>query len=264
MLQIRLFLVAVQFFTRVPITGRLAQWMGFEPEWISRATRFFPLVGLLVGLACALLYYALIMILPQGVAVALVMVFSIMLTGAFHEDGFADFCDGFGGGNNPARVLEIMRDSRVGAYGAIGITLMLLIKFELLSNTKPQWLMMAIICSHVFSRACAVIVMSTLDYVELDLANKTAPAVKPVARHLNGSDKIIAASLTLSPLVLFAYAFDAWLVVTLACICALLACIWIRGKIKKTLGGYTGDTLGATQQLCEVFFLLGLLAMTHS
>jgi adenosylcobinamide-GDP ribazoletransferase len=262
--QLRLFLVAVQFFTRVPITGRLAQWMGFEPEWISRATRYFPLVGLIIGAACALLYYALAMLLPQSVAVALVMVFSIMATGAFHEDGFADFCDGFGGGNSPARVLEIMRDSRVGAYGAIGIMQMLLVKFELLSNIKPQWMILAIICSHVFSRACAVIVMSTLDYVELDLANKTAPAIKPVARHLITTDKIIATVFSLTPLVLFAYAFKAWPVVAFASLCALIACLWIRGKIKKNLGGYTGDTLGATQQLCEAFFLLGLLAMTHS
>ena len=111
--EVRLFFTALQFFTRVPVPA----WVGFQSEWLQQCVRYFPLVGALVGLwghACW----------PQpacgglAVAVVLSMAATIWLTGGFHEDGWADTCDGLGGAVSRDRALTIMKDSRLGAYGA--------------------------------------------------------------------------------------------------------------------------------------------------
>jgi len=112
--QLRLFFVALQFFTRMPVP----RWVGFDPQWLSQASRYFPAVGLVVGAFAALAYALASALWPPIVAVLLSTSTTIWLTGAFHEDGFADTCDGLGGGMTRERVLEIMKDSRIGAYGA--------------------------------------------------------------------------------------------------------------------------------------------------
>ena len=262
LLQLRYFLVAVQFFTRIPITGALAKWMGFETSWISRCTRFFPLIGLLLGIALGVLFKALHLVFDQTISVILTTIIGILATGAFHEDGFADFCDGFGGGQTPERIITIMRDSRVGAYGAIAIALMLITKIQLLASLDPLWVGAALVVGHSASRGFAVLIMMLLPYVETSAGNKldSCSAVKPVAAGLQIGDWVPALVFGFGPAIAVAWMTDSWL----AMICGLLfsAAIsaWMFWTLRRRLGGYTGDTLGATQQLSEVFFYLGCLA----
>jgi len=115
--QVSLFLVATQFLTRLPVPALV----DFQPSWLRHSARYFPLVGTLVGGINVAVWWLLRHALPPALSIGLMMAASLLVTGAFHEDGFADSCDGFGGGTTRERVLAIMKDSRVGAYGAIGM-----------------------------------------------------------------------------------------------------------------------------------------------
>jgi adenosylcobinamide-GDP ribazoletransferase len=124
--ELRYFLTAVGYFTRVPLPQRLAVWVGFEPHYLNAAARY-PAVGLLVGVAGALVTGLAWQLWSPSVAIVLGMAATLLLTGAFHEDGLADCVDAFGGGYRPEDVLAIMHDSRVGAFGAIAIVVALLL-----------------------------------------------------------------------------------------------------------------------------------------
>ena len=117
--ELRLFFIALQFFTRLPVP----RWVGYEPEWLHQSARHFPLVGALVGVVGAAVLWAALWLFPMPVAVVLSMVATVLLTGAFHEDGLADTCDALGGAVSRERALEIMKDTRIGSYGAIGLLL---------------------------------------------------------------------------------------------------------------------------------------------
>ncbi|RZJ83520.1 MAG: adenosylcobinamide-GDP ribazoletransferase, partial [Massilia sp.] len=151
MQQLRLFFIAVQFFTRLPIP----RWVGFEQEWLHHASRYFPLVGIVVGAIAAGVYAAAALIVPAPVAAVLSTAATIYATGAFHEDGFADSCDGLGGGMTRERVLAIMKDSRVGAYGAIGVVCMLGAKCTALAMLPPASAIGALLLAHPLSRLAA-------------------------------------------------------------------------------------------------------------
>jgi len=254
--QLKLLLVALQFYTRIPITGRLAAWVGWQPADLGRATRYFPLVGILVALLQSLVYVVASVLLPHPVALLLTLAAGLLLTGAFHEDGWADFCDAFGGHVDRTRTLEILRDSRIGAYGAAGLLLLLLLRFEALAHIDTQWIAAALVCAAAFSRGCAVLVMLSLPYARDDGDAKA----KPVAESVRAFDALPAVAFAVAPAV----ALSAWtgdtLTVSLGIACALLATAALRRLIRRRLGGYTGDCLGAVQQVAEVAFLLGLLA----
>ena len=134
---IRHFLIAIQFFTRIPIDGRLADWVGFSPAMLRASAAHFPGVGWVVGGLTALVFWGLVKVLPvqpaaSWVAAVLSTAFSVWLTGAFHEDGLADTADGLGGAVSRERALDIMKDSRIGSYGAIALVLALIAKVLLL------------------------------------------------------------------------------------------------------------------------------------
>ena len=251
--QLRLFLIAVQFYTRVPIPT----WVGFDATWLTRSTRYFPLVGILVGAASMVVMLLASGVLGERIGVLIAIVFGVLLTGAFHEDGFTDTCDGLGGGRTPEQALSIMKDSRIGAYGTIGIVLLLLIKWEALLRIDP----LALVAAHGFSRGCAVLVMHTLPYLRADAESKA----KPVAIGLQSRDAIVAygfALLAVVPMLLAPTERTDLQAVAIALAAAVVVTLWFRRRLARRLGGYTGDTLGATQQLAEVAFYLGLAATT--
>jgi adenosylcobinamide-GDP ribazoletransferase len=255
-LQLRLLLVAVQFYSRIPVTGRLADWVGFEPAWLARATRYFPLVGVLVASLTAFVYAMCGLWLPHGVALLLAMAAGLLLTGAFHEDGFADFCDGFGGGTTAERTLEIMHDSRIGAYGAIGVAMLLLLRFATLESVDPSWIGVTLATAAAFSRGCSVLVMATLPYARVAEASKA----KPVAQHLAPTDTGIGLALAALPAAAAAWWTGAPGVFASAAALALAATFAMRRIVRRRLAGYTGDCLGAVQQVAEVAFFVGLVA----
>ncbi|MFZ6753731.1 adenosylcobinamide-GDP ribazoletransferase [Undibacterium sp. Dicai25W] len=249
--QLRLFFIAMQFFTRIPIP----QWVGFDASWLHQASRYFPAVGWVVGSVVAAVYIAALQWWPAAIAVVLSMGAGILLTGAFHEDGFADVCDGFGGGITPERVLEIMKDSRVGAYGAIGICLMLLLKFALLVSLPTVLVVPALLIAHPLSRLVSCSLIWLLDYAKLE------GKAKPLAQHMSSNEFGVACLSVILPLG----AILLWQPVILerllpALILMPLAAFFLARTFVKRIGGYTGDCLGAVQQVTEVVFYLGLLA----
>jgi adenosylcobinamide-GDP ribazoletransferase len=191
------------------------------------------------------------------------MATTIYLTGAFHEDGLADSVDGFGGGWGKEQVLTIMQDSRLGTYGAVALFLMLFAKFQTLNSMFPVLISLALIVGHALSRLCAVWVMVTANYV------KSTGKAKPLATQIKNGDLFVANVFGLLPyfalLVLLLFGFDdvqymALDFVWMTLLPVVASWFWWRATLLKRIGGYTGDTLGATQQITELAFYLGLLA----
>ena len=169
--ELTLFTVAVGFLTRLPVP-RLS---GYQPAWLARSARYFPLVGVIVGVINAGAWWLANQWLPNTVSVGLMLAASLLVTGAFHEDGFADACDGFGGGGSAAQVLAIMKDSRIGAYGAIGIFMLLGLKWSTLAATPPAALPLLVVTAHMMSRWCACGLLWRLRYVRDGEEGKARP-----------------------------------------------------------------------------------------
>lgn len=249
--QLRLFFIALQFFTRIPIP----RWVGFEADWLQYASRYFPAVGWVVGLVTAGTYALSAWLWPQAVAVLLSTCAGVYLTGAFHEDGFADVCDGFGGGSTTERVLEIMKDSRVGAYGAIGIALLLALKCVTLASLPSGSVVIALLLAHPVSRLAAVSLIWRMTYA------KAEGKAKPLAQQMSGAEFLIAtATVALPALLLMWLGGMRWGVALAGTFAALGATLWLARKFQSRIQGFTGDCLGTVQQAAEAAFYLGILA----
>lgn len=238
---------ALRFFTQIRVSDRIP----YSEALLNHAARYFPAVGLIVGAISAAIFFIAHLVLPQGVSVLIAMTSSIYLTGAFHEDGLSDMADGLGGGWDRQRILEIMKDSRVGNYGVITMTMVLLTKFASLNELDAAQVPALLITGHAFSRYCAVLIMVSMNYVRVDDSSKS----KPLATRLSGSGLIVASIFGLLPLL--------WLSLpsmVSGFTAGLIATIWFGRKLQQWLGGYTGDCLGAVQQVSEVAFYLAALA----
>ena len=245
--EIKIFLTALMFYTRIPV-GNINGW---SEKMLNKSTRYFPLVGWIVGGVGALVFSIFEFVLPVSVAVVLSMVATILLTGSFHEDGFADFCDGFGGGYTPGRILEIMKDSRIGTYGTVGIVSVLTIKFLSLMHIETTRIPLILITGHAISRVFPVLLIYSSKYARLDASSKTKPVGK--------ADSIFSLLFALITGCI-SLVFLKWKEMVLVVAVLLIVTFFFRNYITRKLGGYTGDVLGALQQLCEVFFYLCILA----
>lgn len=244
--EFKIFLTAISFYTRVPV-GNIKGW---SEELLNKSTRYFPIVGVLVGSVGAVSFWGLCFYLPVSIAVVLSMVITILFTGAFHEDGFADFCDGFGGGYTPERILEIMKDSRIGTYGSIGLFAVLALKFLTLIHIDSVRIPLILISGHAISRVFPVLLIYTAKYARLDATSKT----KPVGKAHSLFSLLFALLTGLTTLF-----FLQWQEIVLALGLLVVVAYLFRDFITRKLGGYTGDVLGALQQLCEVVFYLSIL-----
>lgn len=252
--QARLFFIALQFFTRLPVP----RWVGFEPQWLHHASRYFPAVGVVVGSVAAAAYWGAVQLWPPAIAVLLSTCATIWLTGAFHEDGFADVCDGFGGGMTPERVLEIMKDSRIGAYGAIGIALLLAIKCAALSFLAPSTAVAAMFAAHPLSRLASASLIRFLSYA------KGEGKAKPLAQHMSTAEFVIAVITVALPMALLGWSgVLRWQAYAAGMLAMALAAAWMARFFHRRIGGYTGDCLGAVQQVTEAVFYLAVLAMVR-
>jgi adenosylcobinamide-GDP ribazoletransferase len=254
--QFTLLLVAIQFLTRLPVPGL----PDFQPDWLARSARYFPLVGVLVGLISVGVWWLCGLLFPPNVAVGLMIAASLLLTGAFHEDGFADVCDGFGGGRTRDAVLAIMKDSRIGAYGAIGVGMMLALKWAVVISLPRSALPLTVVSAHMVSRWCAIGLIWRLPYVRADADAKS----KPLAGSSSVGDWLLSGvigALGLLPMIWLGGPAGAAGPRILLCALALaLAAAALTGiYFKARLGGYTGDCLGAAQQLSELVFLIATL-----
>ena len=262
----RHFLLALQFFTRIPITGKLANWVGYSPSMLRASAGHFPGVGLLVGGLTVVCCWGIFSVLPQqsatlSIAIVFSTVFSVMLTGAFHEDGLADLADGLGGHVSRDKSLEIMKDSRIGTYGAMALILGLASKFALLSLLgQLNFLMMlkALFLAHVTSRLMPLLIIKSLAHVGDTAQSKS----KPLADTIEGASLVVALVWWILALLLVAYWgwSSVWMVGSFF---ALLMTWWMRRLLQRRLDGFTGDALGATQQLTEIAFYFGVLVAWH-
>ncbi|MGE6696611.1 adenosylcobinamide-GDP ribazoletransferase [Hyphomonas sp. NPDC076900] len=244
-------LLALQFLTRLPVpAARL-----FTQARLAATPRYYPLIGLLIGCLAALAYWAAAQVFPPLLAALLSTAATLLFTGAFHEDGLADTFDGVGGGVTQQRALEIMKDSRLGTYGAAALVLALGLKAAALAALPLAFVLAALIAAHGLSRASAVLVIATSRYVRFE------GKAKPVATGLGWGG--LAVTLLSAAAIFAALAGPAhWPPSAILSALAGLALghVALRLFFEPKLGGYTGDALGAVQQASEIGFYLGLLA----
>lgn len=247
---LRLLLTAVRFYTRLPVPA----WVGHSDELMRQSSVYLPVVGGLVGAVTAGVWWLAARWWSPAVAALLSTGAGILLTGAFHEDGLADVCDGFGGGWTTERILAIMKDSRVGTYGVLGLGLVLATKVVILQSAGPM-VPALLLVAHPLSRLVAVSFLHTHEYARFTPDSKAQAVARPLA--LN--NLLMAAVWGLAPLLgLAVWRQQPGYLLVLGPLALLQLGLgrWFR----RWLGGYTGDCLGAAQQLAEVLIYLLLTA----
>ena len=239
----RYFLVALQFLTRIHVPAL----PGFEPLWLDRSAAYFPAVGLLVGAISALVLLVASLVWSAPICAVLAVAGGIALTGALHEDGLADTADGLGGGQTPEQRLAIMKDSRIGTYGACALVLVLLLKVACLGLMSPPEAAIALVVAHAGARVVPVVACARLRYVgDAEISKVPPPAPSRQRVH-------VAMVIGLLPCLLLPLepGLTAILVGT-------IASAGLLGKATRLIGGYTGDVLGASEQVFETAVLLVL------
>ena len=256
--EVRLILVAIQFLTRIPVPS----FNHYDPQWLHQSSRYFPAVGLLIGVLCAGVFWLGSILFTPLVAAVISTAFGIKLTGAFHEDGLADSCDGLGGGLTRERTLEIMKDSRLGTYGVLGLVSALLLKISLLAAMPVSVAIVALIIGHTASRLFCISLLTLLPYggeIEHAKAKPMAQQLTPLQALYSSGWLILAIVLVtiISPNTMQQIGIGKWL---LALALALIVTDYMRRLLRRRLDGYTGDGLGAAQQLSEIAIYIGLAA----
>lgn len=248
--ELNLIWIATGFLTRVP----MPRSVNYTPEILNTSSRYFPLVGLFVG-ACGAASYAVASTLwSPPLAVALSIVVTVLLTGAFHEDGWADSCDGFGGGWTREQVLTIMKDSRLGSYGAVGLLLLFAIKLLAVSQFHDAAsAVSALLIGHAWSRLLSISYLLDLLYVRDINSSK----IKPIATQMEPRSFVIA-TVSVAPLL---FLISPLQLIEIALVLSIWRW-WFGRYIVRRIGGYTGDCLGAAQQVAEVLIYLVLAAAT--
>ena len=235
------FFAAIMMFTRLPL-WRIVQ---VEKQHYAQALTYWPLVGFLTGTTLWGVWYLASSFLPAFVASLLAIIARIWLTGALHEDGLADFFDGFGGGNSKENILSIMKDSHIGSYGTIGLIL-----YFMLYTTQLQALPIAksagiIIGADVFSKLFTAIMINSLPYARTEESSKTKVLYQKIT------------PLSSIAITLFCIVTLWWIGTPLLAIVPLpLVVIGFRQYFKRKIGGYTGDCCGATVLFAEQCFYL--------
>lgn len=247
--QWQLFLLAISFFTRIPVPSNLP----YSSLRMNQSGRYFPLVGVLLALICGGCFNVLGLILPTDISLFITMVLSLLLTGAFHEDGLADMADGIGGGMTAEKRLTIMKDSRIGTYGSSALIMALLGKFILLKwiiDHAQMEIMWVWILGYTLSRAVACSLIFDTPYVS-DLNTSKS---KPLANQQNVHELVIVILTGLLPCLFFPYGVSMGLLLT------MVITRWsFKHWLTRRLGGFTGDCLGALQQICELLIYLILI-----
>lgn len=243
--QLNLFFNALIFFTRIPSPIKIE----YSPEILNRSSRYYSLVGVVVGGVAGVIYYGSSFLFNHNIAILLSMISTVVITGAFHEDGFADSCDGLGGGYEKEQVLEIMKDSRIGTFGSIGLLLIILLKFFALLAINPLVIIPTMIVGHCFSRAISAGFIFSCEYV-----SSTKSKSKPLANKMKLKDFLL--NLLVGYAVIFILFPQQYVMIGAITALLLMCCLLISIYIKKRIGGYTGDILGAIQQILEVLIYL--------
>jgi cobalamin 5''-phosphate synthase/cobalamin synthase len=239
--QLNLFLHALQFYSRIPV-GRT----DYSEDNLTRSLRFLPLVGIIVGAIGGAIFLLFMLVFPQTISATAAIIAMVAVTGALHEDGLSDFFDGFGGGYTKERILEIMKDSRIGAYGVVSLIFLFLAKFSLYVSIDAPHLPLVLIAAHALSRFAPVVLMRISTYVRTEKSKSSHSR-----NHLNNTTLIVAFVFAVLPLTLIP-----WQISLVATAVYALILIFLKRYTEKKIGGFTGDILGTLQQFCEVAFYL--------
>lgn len=268
--ELTLFFIAMGFFTRIPMPA----WVKVDGDNLNKASRYFGLVGILVGAISALVYELSLSVLPTSISIILAMIAGVAVTGAFHEDGLADTADGFGGGWAVADKLKIMKDSRIGTYGAVSLLLSMILKYVLLLELAlydPELVIVSLILGHCLSRVLAASIIFTDTYVSDAYASATSVSEgvsdsSGESKEKASKSKPLAESQTTNELaiLLVTGVLALWLSGLGSAILIVVSLFLVRWLLvtvfRRQIGGYTGDTLGAAQQVSELVFYMLLLA----
>ncbi|MBE0500531.1 MAG: adenosylcobinamide-GDP ribazoletransferase [Desulfuromonadales bacterium] len=241
------FRTALSFLTIIPVGKDLAP----EPDRLARSMGFFPAVGLVIGLGLVVLNWLLDGLLPRPVLDCLLILFMITITGALHLDGIADLIDGLAGGKDKAGILAIMKDSRVGAIGVVGLIMVLLLKYLSLFNLDPDLKSAALIMTPAAGRWVQVILANYCRYL------RPQGGTGAVFVELVGEREVMIATGTLIAAALVLFGLNGIFLVFLFGIVAMLLMRYFQSR----LGGVTGDVLGAATEIIEVLSLLFILAL---
>lgn len=250
--EINTFFAALVFYTRIPCPN----WVDHDQSYLEQATKYLPVIGWIVGGLSGFVFYLTSLILPPSISILLSMITSVFITGGFHEDGFADTCDGFGGGWTKEKILSIMKDSVLGTYGVIGLIIILLLKYLVLTELyyllSTDQMFLTIIIGHSISRTTAIWLVFTDQYVRVDKESKA----RSIAKQMSTVSFFLTNILGFSTMALL---LD---IRVLGVIPALMTIkVYFSNYFKKWIGGYTGDCLGAVQQVAEITFYLNLFLL---
>lgn len=235
---------ALQFLTWLPVPV-----FAWEEGMLSRSARYFPLVGALVGAMAATVWWGASLVLPAPVAAGLAIAALLALTGALHEDGLADTADALGGRASRDRALEIMRDSRIGTYGGAALVFSIGLRWACLASLPIEIGVLALIASGAVGRALMVPVSLLLGYA------RTSGAGVAVSGGIDGPGLVIALATTIALCLLIGEAGLLGLLIAGTCGWLVLR------RLARRLGGYTGDGLGAIQQVGEIAFMVTIVAV---
>lgn len=244
--QLNLFFHALLFYSRIP-AGKI----DYSEENLTKAFRYFPLVGMIVGAIGGGLFWLFQWIVPVPVALVLAIAVMVLITGALHEDGFSDFFDGFGGGRDKDHILSIMKESTIGAYGVIALLLLFLLKFVLLLSIDPSHIVMILIAAHASSRMMPIFLVNSSSYAR----TKNSKAMH-TRRKTDTGTFLIALVFSLIPLI-----FMPWQIISIVIPVYAMIVIILKKYTERKIGGFTGDVLGALQQFSELAFYLICVAV---
>lgn len=246
-------LLALQFLTRIPVPGLNTITAETAKTGLAKSVIWFPVVGGLVGAITAATLIAADHIWPRFIAVILALIVEARLTGAFHEDAVADFCDGFGGGMTPERTHEIMKDSRIGSYGALGMVLAVALRAALLMVLPDALILPALIASAGFGRYLAVCLMAIVPPLV-----QTGGLAKDIGAQVGVGQWLSASLLTLPFMISLSMMTP--LPMLAACAAAPIFALWFRRFLIRHLGGVTGDCLGFAVYVGQVLILLAAVS----
>lgn len=242
--QISGFLLAITFFSRISLPDRLGRHIGHDSSLIQAAA-MFPVAGMVIGLIPALVWLVSLQWLPALLSACLAVLAGVVLTGALHEDGLADCADGLWGSADRTRALEIMRDSRAGSYGALALVASFVLRVTALSALSAATGFWALIVAHAVSRSAITLAMRFSRYARPQGLGKLADGRLP--------DATFYAGLTIATAAAFLFGGLPGIAAT---VCGLLTAWFLLSYLERRLGGYTGDGLGAMQQIAEITVMI--------
>lgn len=255
MISVSQFFNAVRFLSIVPVPDSPG---GMAPDWMARSIKYFPVVGLCIGAVSAFTFLLASELWGPVIGALVAVATSIALTGAMHEDGIADTFDSFGGGFTVEKRLLIMKDSRIGTYGTLALGIDIALRVAVLAALPPWAGAAALVAVHAAARATPGFVINQMNYA----GNIEAMKVSFVETPVHASEWQFALAVVAIAAVPLAIISPAAVVTGLICgaVPAVLMALWARRLIK----GYTGDVLGAIEQVFEIGFLLGVLGVLNN